>query len=55
MKHVHGCLSAREERESSFLHSVGLVRLVNACLCTGKPDKTLLTSEEVLRSTCRPV
>ena len=48
MKHVHGCLSAREERESSFLHCVGLVRLVNACLSTGKPDKTILTSKEVL-------
>ena len=45
MKHVQACLSGREERESSSLHCVGLVRLVKACLCTGKPDKAVLTSQ----------
>ena len=36
MKHVQACLSAREDRESSF-HCCGCpVRLVKACLCAGK-------------------
>ena len=36
MKHVEACLSAREDRESSFLYGGGPVRLVQACLCAGK-------------------
>ena len=32
MKHVN----AREDREDSFHHFVGDVRLVHACLCAGK-------------------
>ena len=36
MKHVQACLSAREDRESSFYHFDGPVRLVQACLCAGK-------------------
>ena len=36
MKHVEGCLSAREYRESSFHHCGGTVSLVQACLCEGK-------------------
>ena len=36
MKHVSACLSAREDRESSF-HRCGVpVRLVKACLCAVK-------------------
>ena len=36
MKHVHACLSAKEERESNFLHCGGTVGLVQACSCAGK-------------------
>ena len=36
MKQVQACLSAREDRESSFHHYGGPVRLVKACSCVGK-------------------
>ena len=36
MKLVLACLSAREERESSFHHGGGSSRLVQACLCVEK-------------------
>ena len=36
MKHVEDCLSARENRESSFDHFGSTVRLVQACLGVGK-------------------
>ena len=36
MKHVQACLSAREDRESSFHHCGGSVRLVQTRLCAGK-------------------
>ena len=36
MKHVEACLSAREDRESSFHHCGGTVRLVQVRLCPGK-------------------
>ena len=36
MKHVEDCLSAREDRESSFHHCGGSVRLVQTRLCAGK-------------------
>ena len=36
MKYVEACLSAREDRECSFHHSGGPLRLVQACLCAGK-------------------
>ena len=36
MKQVQACLSAMEDRESSFHHCGGPVRLVQACLCVGK-------------------
>ena len=36
MKHVQACLSAREDRESIFLHCGGPIRLVQACLFAGK-------------------
>ena len=45
MKYVQACLSAREDRESSFHRCGRPVRLIQACLCAGSPDKT---SEEVL-------
>ena len=32
MKHAEACLSAREDRESSFHHCRGTMRLVEACL-----------------------
>ena len=32
MKHVEACLSARDDRESSFYHCGGAVRLVQVCL-----------------------
>ena len=44
MKHVQAGLSARDVRESSFLHCGALVRLMQASLCAGNPDKS---SEEV--------
>ena len=48
MEHFQACLGAREDRESSFHHCGGPVRLVQACLCAGNPDKLVITSEEVL-------
>ena len=36
VKHLQACLSAREDRESSFRCFCCPVRLVQACLCTGK-------------------
>ena len=36
MKHVEACLSAIEDRESSFDHLGSTVRLVQGCLCAGK-------------------
>ena len=36
MKYLQACLSAREDRESSFHRCGGLVTLVHACLCAGK-------------------
>ena len=36
MKQVQACLSAMEDRESSFHHCGGPVELVQACLCVGK-------------------
>ena len=36
MNHVQACLSAREDRESSFHHCGGPVKLVLDCLSAGK-------------------
>ena len=36
MKHVLACLSARDDREISFHHCGGAVRMVQTCLCAGK-------------------
>ena len=36
MKHIDGCLSARDDRESSLHHCGSTVKLVQACLCAGK-------------------
>ena len=36
MKYVEACLSAREDRESSFHRCGGPVRLSQACLYVGK-------------------
>ena len=36
MKHLLACLSAREDRESSFHYYGSPVRLVQACLYWGK-------------------
>ena len=36
MKHVQHCLSAREDRESSFRNCGDPVRMVQACLSAGK-------------------
>ena len=36
MKHVEGCLSAREYRESSFHRCGSPVMLVLVCLCAGE-------------------
>ena len=36
MKHVEGCLSAREDQDSNFHTCGSTVKLVQACLCTGK-------------------
>ena len=33
MKHVHACLSASKDGESSFHHCGSPVKLVQACLC----------------------
>ena len=41
MKHVEDCLSARKDRESSFLNCVSTVKFVQRCFA-------VLTAEEVL-------
>ena len=48
MKDVQAFLSARDDRESSVHRCAGRVKLVQACLCSGNPDKSVLTSESVL-------
>ena len=48
MKHVQACLSARDDRESSFHHCGYPVRPVLAYLCAKHPDNAVLTSEKVL-------
>ena len=48
MKHVQACLSARDDRESSFHHCGSPVRHVQACLCVGHHDNAVLMSEGVL-------
>ena len=48
MKHVQACLSAREDRESSFQRCGGPLRFLQACLCAGNPDKAAFTSQEML-------
>ena len=35
MKHVQGCLSARRDGQSTFLHCGSPVKLVQTCLCAG--------------------
>ena len=55
MKHVQTCLSDREDRASCFHHCGRPVRLLQTCICAGNPDKGVLTSEELLSSTCRAV
>ena len=35
MKYVKACLSATDDRESSFDHFGSTVRMVQACLCAG--------------------
>ena len=52
MKNMQASLSARNVGESSFYHCGSPVKLVKACLCVGS---TVFTTEEVLRSTFRPV
>ena len=46
--HVQACLSAREDRESSIHRCGAPMRLVQACLCTGRPDNAVFSPEEVL-------
>ena len=36
VKHLQACLSAMEDRESSFHHCGGPLGLVQNCLCAGK-------------------
>ena len=40
---MQACLSARKDRESSFHHCGGPVKLVKDCVCAGK---TVLTADE---------
>ena len=55
MKHVKACLTARKDLEISFHHCGVPVKIVQACLCAKRPDKIVLTADEVLRSACIPV
>ena len=48
MNHVQDCLSARNDRESSFHYCGSTVKLVQPCLAVS-------TAEEALLSTCRPI
>ena len=48
MKHVQACLSAREDRESSFHRCGSPLRFLKACLCAENPDKAIYTSQEML-------
>ena len=55
MKHVETCLSAREDRESSFHHCGYAVKLVQACFVQERRDKAVLTTEQELGRSFRPV
>ena len=48
MKHVQACLSAREDRESSFHRFGSPLRFLQSCLCAENPDKAIYTSQEML-------
>ena len=48
MKLLQPCLSVRKDLESSFHHCVSPVKLVQARVCVERPDKAVLTAEEVL-------
>ena len=53
MKHVQACLSAREDRKSSFHHYGGPVRLCKPVYVRERPDNAVFTSEKLLLSRCR--
>ena len=55
MKHVHPSVTARIDRESSFHHCGGPVKLVQACLTASKHLETSFTNLEALSSLCKPV
>ena len=55
MKHVHACLNAREEQESNLTTVEVLWGSCKPVHVRERPNKAILTSEEVLRSTCMPV
>ena len=48
MKLLQASLGLRKDIEGSFHNCGGTVRLVQACLNAERPDKAVLTSEEVL-------
>ena len=48
MKHVLICLTARNDRESSFYHCGGPVKLVQACLRARKDLESNFTALEDL-------
>ena len=52
MKHVHPCVKAMIDRESSFRHCGGPVKLVQACLTARKDLDTRFTT---LEASCKPV
>ena len=55
VKLVQACLRARKSLEFSFHYCGGPVNLVQAWDVGERPDKAVLTAEEVLWSTCSPV
>ena len=48
MKHLQACLSGTKDGESSFHISGSVVKLVQACLSSGKVEYSVFNALEVL-------
>ena len=53
MKLVQACLSVRKELEGSFHHCGAPVKLVNPVYVRERPEKAILTAEDVLSNSCK--
>ena len=55
VKIMQPCISVRKELEGSFNHYGDPVKVIKPVYGWERLDKAVLTAEQVMRSTCRPV